>query len=139
MRSADEFDLRDVQQLDVRRVGVQHGHAVDERRDRRVRGAGADAAKAWIGQLPGGELGKVGVGRKDAGIADRASELQPVDRHDGDADRKALDVSRLLLRRDGHRRQRDRTDRLPCRLGGWGLPMRRRGKERQTEDKQGRC
>ena len=56
LRAAGELHLLDVHKIHARRVRVQMRHAIDERRDRGICRARAEAAKTGIHELPCGEI-----------------------------------------------------------------------------------
>jgi hypothetical protein len=87
-------------------------------------GLRADPAEARVGELARRELRKIGVRRIDPCVADRATKLQPVERHDRDADRQPLDVDRFFLGGYRDRRQLDRIG-LPAPLRRGGLCLSR--------------
>ncbi len=114
LRTAHEFNLVDVDQLDARRVRVELRHAVDVARDAGIGRAGADAAKACVAQLPGAEFVEERVWGKAGGVADGADcvVVQRGARHGGHADGKRLRIGRLLLRRHRDRRYSESDRRL---------------------------
>ena len=107
LRSAYEFNLTDVDQLDARRVRVQLRYAVEVGRHARVARTRADATEARVAQLPRAEFVEEGVRCQLGGIADALNTrgLQRLARHRRHADGHFLDVLRLLLRCDRHGRQ----------------------------------
>ena len=71
LRPAHELDLFDIEQLDVRRVGVELRHAIDVGRHARIGRARADPADERVADLPSGQVREVRVRGEESRLADR--------------------------------------------------------------------